>query len=278
MPRFNQSIAQGGNHIFGMARCWRDAQTLRALWHGWIIDGLDINIVLFQEPVAGGLAKHRVANHQWNDVCARGHHWKAGCAEELFGCSNGPLLALAFGIGHFEMADGCRCCSCNRWRKRGCENERWRIRAYGVDHARCAGDVAAKCAKRFGERALNNVNAIQKPFLLGNAAAAGAVHADGVHLIKIGECVVFIGKIAEFSDRRNIAIHGVNAFESNDFRPLDGKFSQQITQVRHVIVTEDLLRRTGTAHAVDHGSMVEFIGKDDAVRQHFGNRRNAGQI
>src|SRR5690606_40546942 len=49
--------------------------------------------------------------------------------------------------------------------------------------------------------------------------------------------------------------------------------------VRHVIVAEYLLLRTGAPNPLDHGGVVQFVGDDETVRQktpNGGNRRLIG--
>src|SRR5665213_1980503 len=64
------------------------------------------------------------------------------------------------------------------------ENETRRVGAHGVDDDAARRDVAAECAEGLGERALDDVDAIHDAFTLGDAAAARAVHADGVDLVE----------------------------------------------------------------------------------------------
>ena len=53
---------------------------------------------------------------------------------------------------------------------------------------------------------------------LGNAAAARAVHADGVDLVEIGHRAVLLGEIADRRDRRDVAVHRVDALEGDELR------------------------------------------------------------
>ena len=53
---------------------------------------------------------------------------------------------------------------------------------------------------------------------LGDAAAARAVKADRVHLVEIGQRAVLLGQIADRGDRRDVAVHRVDALEDDDLR------------------------------------------------------------
>src|SRR3546814_14504340 len=71
-----------------------------------------------------------------------------------------------------------------------------------VDDIPVGGDIAAHHAERLAQRALDNVDAVRRLVAVGDAAAARAVHADGMNLVAIGERVVFFGQIADRVDRR----------------------------------------------------------------------------
>jgi hypothetical protein len=64
-----------------------------------------------------------------------------------------------------------------------------------------AGDVTAHHAERLAQRALDHVEPVHQAFALGNAAAARAVHADGMDFIEVGHRVVLFGDVADLGDR-----------------------------------------------------------------------------
>ncbi len=133
-----------------------------------------------------------------------------------------------------------------------------------------AGDVAAHDAEGLAERAFDDGEAVHQAFALGNAAAARAVHADGMHFVEIGHRAVLVGEIAEFLDRRNVAIHRIDGFEGNDLRRARIGCRQAWLRGRR---TELCLKMT-RSHlewriALDHRSVVPGVRKDD----HTGNLR-----
>ncbi len=69
---------------------------------------------------------------------------------------------------------------------------------------------------------------------------ARAVHADGVHLVDVGHCAIAVGEIANRLGRRNVAVHGIQALEHDQLRPLAGA-TQQFLKVANVVVAEDAL-------------------------------------
>ena len=88
--------------------------------------------------------------------------------------------------------------------------------------ARRAGDVAADDAVGLAERALDQGDAVHQAALLGDAAAARAVEADGVHLVEVGHRAVLLGDLEDLGDRGDVAVHRVDALEGDDLRPVGG--------------------------------------------------------
>ena len=107
-----------------------------------------------------------------------------------------------------------------------------------------ARDVAAEAAERLGERAFEHVDAVHDAVALGDAAAARAVHADRVDLVDIGHGAVLLGEIADLLDRRDVAVHRIEALEGDQLRPLGTRGDQQLLEMRDVVVAEDLSSRS----------------------------------
>ena len=61
-----------------------------------------------------------------------------------------------------------------------------------------------------------------------------------MHLIEIGHCVVFFCQVTNFSDGRNVTIHGIDAFKGNKFRSIQGLRSQFGLKIRQIIVLPNL--------------------------------------
>ena len=116
------------------------------------------------------------------------------------------------------------------------------------------------------------------PLARADAAAARPVHADRVHLVAIGHRVVFLGEIADRLDRRDVAVHRVEALEHDQLRPLARLCGEQLFEVFRVVVAPDLLFGAGLAHALDHRVVVPGIRQDQAIRQQFRDGRDAGLV
>ena len=74
-----------------------------------------------------------------------------------------------------------------------------------------AGDIAAHHAERLAERALDHRQPVHQALALGDAAAARAVEADRMDLVEIGHRAVLVGDVAELGDRRDVAVHRIDA-------------------------------------------------------------------
>ena len=141
-----------------------------------------------------------------------------------------------------------------------------------------AGDVAAEAAERLGQRALEDVDAVHDAVALGDAAAARAVHADRMHFIDIGHRAVALGEVADPGQRRDVAVHRIEALAGDQLRPVRTRRDQQFLQMRKVVVAEDLPLAAGLANAFDHRIVVERIRQDQAVRDQFCDGRDAGLV
>ena len=166
-----------------------------------------------------------------------------------------------------QMADGCGGGGGDGRRQRRGEDEARRIGAHGIDHRAGAGDVAAERAERLGQRAFDDVDAVGQPFAFGDAAAARSVHADGMDLVDIGHGVVALGEVDDLPDRRDVAIHRIDALEDDQLGALAARRLQQAFEMRDVVVAEDLLLGARAPHALDHRGVVQLVGDDQAVGQ-----------
>ena len=108
---------------------------------------------------------------------------------------------------------------------------------------------------------------------LGDAAAVGAVHADGVHLVEIGQCVVPFGEVAHRGDRRDVAVHRIDAFERDQLGRLGILVAQQLLEMVEVVVAEHALLAARILDARDHRGVVEFIREDHAAGEQLAQRR-----
>ena len=95
--------------------------------------------------------------------------------------------------------------------------------------------------------------------------------------VQICHCAVAPGELADGADRRDIAVHRIDALERNQFGPVAGS-NQQFFEVSEIVVAEDDLVAARLAHALDHRIVVQRIGDDQASGNQLGNGRDAGLV
>ena len=64
-------------------------------------------------------------------------------------------------------------------------------------------------------------------------------------------------------DRRDIAVHRIDALERDQLGPVAGSL-QQLLEVREIVVAEDHLVAARLPHALDHRVVVQRVGEDQA--------------
>jgi hypothetical protein len=131
------------------------------------------------------------------------------------------------------------------------------------------------------KRAVDDVDASHDTVALGDAAAAPPVKADGVHFVKIGQRVVFLGEVGDRLDGRDMPVHGIDALEDDDLRRAARVLLELFFQMLHVVVADDVLLTAAMANALDHRSVVLLVGEDHETRDQAlqgGERRLVGDI
>ena len=77
-----------------------------------------------------------------------------------------------------------------------------------------------------------------------------------MHLVDIGHRAIALGEIADAPDRRHVAVHRIERLEHDQLRPARIGGLQQLFEMCHVVVAENLLVGARLAHALDHGIVV----------------------
>jgi hypothetical protein len=103
-------------------------------------------------------------------------------------------------------------------RQRGREDEARRVAANAVDDGLVGRDIAAHYAEGLAQRALDDGDTVGHGVTLGNTAAAWSIHPDRMDLVEIGQRIIFICEIADRGDRRDVAVHGIDALERDQLR------------------------------------------------------------
>ena len=108
---------------------------------------------------------------------------------------------------------------------------------------------------------------------LGNAAAARAVHADRMDFVEVGQRVVLVGEVADRGDRRDVAVHRIDALERDQLGRVRILGGEQLLEMLEIVVAEDALLAARIADAGDHRGVVELVREDDAAGQQLAERR-----
>jgi hypothetical protein len=102
---------------------------------------------------------------------------------------------------------------------------------------------------------------------LGNAATTRAVEPDRVHLVEIGHRPEMFGHIAQFADRRDVAVHRIDRLEADELWPVGRHPVEQSREIVRVVVMEDVFLGAAVADAGDHRGVVALIREHDHARQ-----------
>ena len=95
-----------------------------------------------------------------------------------------------------------------------------------VNHHLLACNHPTHHAKSLAQRSFDDGQPVHQPFAFGDAAATRSVKPDGVHLVEVGHCVVLVSKVADFRNRRDVAIHRIDAFKGDQLRLPERKRGQ----------------------------------------------------
>src|SRR3954453_23934433 len=168
----------------------------------------------------------------------------------------------------------------------------WRVRCSGCA-LRCrtaASAPAARCGQsdvvkmklseelRVTSISRGGPGTIANPLLLGHAGAPGAIEADGMDLVEIGDGAVLLRDIADGGDRSNIAVHAVDALERHDLGTVRRGGVQQLIEMSGIVMSEDKALGARPADAFDHRIVVERVREDRAARQELTQRAECGEV
>src|SRR5712671_285516 len=116
------------------------------------------------------------------------------------------------------MANTGQRAGCDSRRQSRGENKTGSEAANEVADCRRRRNISAHHAESLGQRALDYCQAMTQSLAVSDAAAARTIETNGVYLIEIGHCALRLRDIAEFHDRRDIAIHRIDRLERNQLR------------------------------------------------------------
>src|SRR5262245_2000244 len=205
-----------------------------------------------QQRVGHRLAVHWIADHYRHDVAWVFHHRQPNLAHQLFHRPNPLFQPRPFDLAYFQMSNRGESTGGDCGRERCGKNEARRIRAEGVAAGSARSNIATHHAEALGEGAVDDVDAMHYAVALGDAAATRTVKANRMYLIEISQRAILLGKVADRSDRSDMAVHRVDALEHDDLRRLACDFLEMLLEMLDVVVAEDVLLAAAPPNALNH--------------------------
>ena len=99
-----------------------------------------------------------------------------------------------------------------------------------------------------------------------------------MHLVEVGERVVALGHVADFGDRRDVAVHRVDAFEHHQLGQRRVECRQLAVQVVGVVMGKHFDAGAAVARALDHAGVVLGVRQHHAAGKPRGQRANGGPV
>ena len=99
-----------------------------------------------------------------------------------------------------------------------------------------------------------------------------------MNLVHVRHRVVTFGEVAYLGNRRDVAVHGVQAFEDDQLVAAVARGAKEFLEMGDIVVAEDHPLRRGAADALDHGIVVQRIREDEAIREKIGDRGDGGEV
>ena len=182
------------------------------------------------------------------------------------------LLTLTLERAFLEMLDRSQRTGGNRRGQRRGEDETGGEAAHEIAQRLGRRDIATNDTVGLGQRAFDHGQFVHQAFAFGNAAAARAIHANGMDFVDIGHSAMLLGHVADFLDGRDVAIHRIDTFKRHQLGHFRTILAQQPVQIFRVIVLEHMALGAAVADAFDHGGMVQRVGEDNAAGDLGGQR------
>ena len=223
--------------------------------------------MLIKQRVTQFFAERRITHHHRYDMAEIIQMRHTNVVQTPPQSSCAFMKAFTFVLALPQVTNGSTCTRGNRGRQGRGEDKAGGKGSNKITHGSTAGDIATNHAESLRQRAFNDSDAIRDAITLRDAAAAWTIKSDRMNLITIGHGTVGIGHVTDIADRRDIPIHGIDAFESDQLRRCLRKFCQHTPQIGDVIMLEENALRFAVAHALNHGGMIHLIRDDDATRQ-----------
>src|ERR1700758_154344 len=113
---------------------------------------------------------------------------------------------------------------------------------------------------------------------LGDATATWAIHTYRVNLVEISHRAIALGDIANFSNRRDVAVHRIDRLETDQLRTPRIGVDKAALEADGIIVAKYLVVSAAVPDSLDHRGVVCRIGEDDTVGNLSRQCGNSGLI
>src|SRR5687768_16567134 len=164
-----------------MERTGGKPDALGASRHGRIVDRLHIDGKLVKQGIGEGLAAHRIADRDRNDVRGTKHDGESAPCKLALQELRMLLLKLTFLVAAPEMAHAGDGAGNDGRGERSRENKTRRVRTDGIDDHAVGGNISADQSNSLGKGALDDIHIVEEAVSLGNSATGWTVHADGMN-------------------------------------------------------------------------------------------------
>ena len=208
-----------------------------------------------------GIVEHDRTNRRLRrlDVEPGRHHLRA----EVFHIDHKPVVQFVALFQHPEHLDS----GAHHGRgQRIREQIGARTLAQHIDNLLAARREAAhRATERLAQRTRQNIHLAAQVVQLRDSAARFAQHACRMAFVDHHQRVVFLSQLANFVERRGIAVHREHAVGADDAEPLGLRFLETLLQLGHVGVGIAITHRLAQTHAVDNRRVVQRIRYDSVL-------------
>ena len=190
-----------------MGRARGQAQPFGAARYGGIVDWLHIDIMVIKQQLANAARCPGIPHHHRHDMGVAFQYRNAGVARLFLEACGLALLRLAFAVTGAQMAYRSAGCSGHRRRDGGGKDKARAVAAHRIANHVTGGNITAGSSERLAKRALNDIDLGIHPAHCGHTGTTSTIHADRMHLVQIGQRIVFFGKRGNLGNRAGIPIH-----------------------------------------------------------------------
>ena len=96
--------------------------------------------------------------------------------------------------------------------------------------------------------------------------------------VDVGKRVILLGQRHDRGDRRDVAVHRIEALEHDHLRAVARLRGEQLLEMGDVVMPPYPLLAARAPDALDHRIVIERVGQDEAIGQEGGDGRNRRKV